>query len=131
GGGGGGGGPGAVPDAPPALVFEAAPGAGVKPPPASRSEAPPAAHTAPASPDPAAELSTLSAAGWCVAVVAVVVLFARVPRATWPEQVGLLAGMFGVAVAGGLAVGVAAYGVARAVWLAGGIARWRARPVPA
>ena len=59
----------------------------------------------------------LAAALWCAAVLAVGGLFARFPRSTWPEQLGLLGGLFGFAVAGGWAVGAAGYALARAGWL--------------
>jgi hypothetical protein len=73
---------------------------------------------APATPgDPATALPVRTAAGWGLAVLLVAVLFVLAPRPTWPEQVGLLGGLFGAAVAGGPAVGLAAWGLARAGWL--------------
>lgn len=57
------------------------------------------------------------AVGWVAAVVALAVLAGRFPRATWPEQLGLLGALFGLAVAGGWWVALAAEGVGRAVWL--------------
>ncbi|MBA4067679.1 MAG: hypothetical protein C0501_29040 [Isosphaera sp.] len=57
-------------------------------------------------------------AGWAAAAAGLVVLAVRLPRATWPEQFGLVGGMFGAAAVGGWWVGPAAWAAARAVWVA-------------
>jgi hypothetical protein len=75
----------------------------------------------PAGPPP----GTAEAAGWVLALLAVGVLFARLPRATWPEQAAALAALFGHAVAGVPFVGLGAYVVCRGVWLAD---QWRRVP---
>jgi hypothetical protein len=62
-------------------------------------------------------------AGWGAAVGVLVALMVRLPRATWPEQFGLVGGMFGMAVAGGWWVGPAAWAAARAAWAAEAVAR--------
>jgi hypothetical protein len=91
----------AVPDGadPPRLVLA---------PPTPAAKAAPAAPTAtPAAPPDevpahdASRVRTAVAAGWCFAVAVLAVLFGRFPRSTWPEQLGLLGGLFGAAVAGG------------------------------
>lgn len=105
----------------PVLVFE--PPAKPKPPPTpAATPAPrPAITPAPEAPDTAAEpLSTQPDArtvGWCLAVLTVAALLVFAPRATWPEQLGLLGGLFGVAVAGGWWAGLPVVATARAVWL--------------
>jgi hypothetical protein len=66
----------------------------------------------------------LHALAWCGAALGVGLLLVRFPRSTWPEQVGLLGGLFGVLTAGGLWLGlsiyVAARGIAAIEWLARG-----------
>ena len=69
-----------------------------------------------------------AAAGWAAAVVLLAVLLARFPHATWPEQFGLVAGLFGAAVLGHWWVGLAAWAVARAAWLAGRLLTPRPAP---
>jgi hypothetical protein len=105
----------ATPDRdPPRLVFPTP----VAPPPVSRAVAtPPPGPPPAAAPEPTRLRESGVAAAWCLGVAALAVLFARAPRFTWPEQLGLAGGLFGAAVAGGwwLAVPVAA--VARVVWL--------------
>ena len=54
---------------------------------------------------------------WCVGLAGLAVLFARLPRTTWPEQLGLAGGLFGAAVAGGWWLALPVVAVARAVWL--------------
>jgi hypothetical protein len=91
---------------------------------------PPAAPPAPApAPRPAAVADSpaaltagpppglAAAAGWAVAVAGVGFLFARLPRATWPEQAAALAALFGHAVAGGAVVGLVVLGATRSLWL--------------
>lgn len=56
-------------------------------------------------------------AAWVLAAAALAVLAARFPHATWPEQLGLLGVLFGLAVAGGWWVGPAVLGAARLGWL--------------
>jgi len=118
----------AVGDTAPSLATGAGPAAPLKPAPPRPTPAVPADATPP--PQPASRLPWLTATGWCAAVLGVGVLFARFPRATWPEQVGGLGALFGFAVAGGVAVGVAGVVVARVVWLADRVRRWRARRRP-
>jgi hypothetical protein len=55
---------------------------------------------------------------WGIGVAGLAVLLARFPCSTWPEQVGLVGALFGAAVVGQWWVGLAAWGVARLVWLA-------------
>jgi hypothetical protein len=50
-------------------------------------------------------------------VVVLIALFASFPRTTWPEQVGIVGALFGVAVCGGPWVGLAATLLARTAWL--------------
>jgi hypothetical protein len=76
--------------------------------------APPPQPPAVAAPPP----GSAAAAGWGVVVVLVGLLFARFPRATWPEQAAALAGLFGHALAGGPGVGLVVYVAARGMWLA-------------
>jgi hypothetical protein len=52
-----------------------------------------------------------------LAVVVLAVLAGRFPHPTWPEQLGLLGVLFGLAVAGGWWVGLAAEAAARLAWL--------------
>jgi hypothetical protein len=103
----------------PALVVPAAAPPVPKAAPAKPAAATPSASSTPAVSVPELRRPVLGAAGWCGVVLAVGVLFARAPRLTWPEQVGLLGGLFGLAVAGGWLVGAAAYGLARLTWLTG------------
>jgi hypothetical protein len=67
-----------------------------------------------------------AAVAWVVGVAGLAALLVRFPRATWPEQLGLVGGLFGAAVVGHWWVGVAAWLAARAAWLAG--RTLRARP---
>ncbi len=67
------------------------------------------------------------AAGWVLGLVVVGVLFARLPRATWPEQAAALAALFGHAVAGVPFVGLGVFAAARAVWF---VDRWKASRPP-
>ncbi len=53
-----------------------------------------------------------AAVGWTLAVAVLAVLMARFPRTTWPEQFGLVAGLFG-AVLGHWWIGLAAWVAAR------------------
>jgi hypothetical protein len=63
-------------------------------------------------------VSLLSGAGvWCIAIVVLALMLARFSRSTWPEQLGLIGGLFGAAVTGGWWVGFAAWAAARIVWL--------------
>ena len=73
-------------------------------------------------PIPSTIPSYLMALAWCGTAVGVLVLSVRSPRHTWPEQVGLLGGLFGFAVAGGWIAGLMAYAAARMVWLIGVVA---------
>jgi hypothetical protein len=99
-----------------------------------RPPAPEASPTAPGGPavppkpveaHPAADptmfwsVTKAAAAGWWAAILAVAVLFAVLPHTTWPEQVGLLAGVIGFILADGAAPGIAvvAWAAARTVWL--------------
>ncbi|MND07119.1 hypothetical protein D3C83_289160 [compost metagenome] len=50
-------------------------------------------------------------------MIGVLVLFVRSPRGTWPEQIGLLAGLLGFALAGEFTIGIVAYAAARTAWL--------------
>ena len=54
--------------------------------------------------------------GWCVAIAILALLLIRFPLATWPEQFGLLVGLFGVAVLGHWWFGVVGWVVARLLW---------------
>jgi len=66
----------------------------------------------------------LHALAWCGAALAVGLLFVRLPRSTWPEQVGLLGALLGVVTVGGLWLGLAIYVAARGIaaieWLVRG-----------
>jgi hypothetical protein len=104
---------------PPRLAF---------PPPAAQPQAvkappPPPAPPAAGPPGPTRLHESAVAAGWCLAVAALAVLFARAPRLTWPEQLGLAGGLFGAAVAGGWWLALPVVAVARVVWLVRLIAR--------
>jgi hypothetical protein len=55
------------------------------------------------------------------------VLLVRYPRTTWPEQFGLVAGLFGAAVIGYWWIGIAGWAAARLAWLAG---HFLPRPAP-
>jgi hypothetical protein len=59
-----------------------------------------------------------AAVGWCSGLAIVAALLVRFPRSTWPEQFGLVAGLFGMAVVGFWWVGVVAWSLARIGWLA-------------
>jgi hypothetical protein len=98
----------------PRVAVGPAPGAGAKPPPAAPVEAP---TVPPAGGDPGGSTGAGRAAGWVLAVVVLAILAGRFPRATWPEQLGLLGALFGLAVAGGWSVGVVVEGVTRLGWL--------------
>ncbi|MBX9625978.1 MAG: hypothetical protein K2X82_19420, partial [Gemmataceae bacterium] len=93
----------------------------VPPPPAEAvtPSAQPVPAVLPSDPPPALPIRT--AAGWGSGVLLVAVLFLLLPRRTWPEQVGLLGGLFGMAVAGGPVIGLAAWGAARTGWV---VSRW-------
>lgn len=103
-----------IPGAPPVIVFDppAAP-----PAPPTRPQVAKSTGTQPAPGATSSRLPLLSAAGWCLAVLVLGVLFAAFPRASWPEQVGLAGALFGVAVAGGVVVGIVVAVIARAGWL--------------
>jgi hypothetical protein len=59
----------------------------------------------------------LAAAGWCLAVVGLIVLFGRFPHATWPEQLGMTAGLLGFVLGGAWWVGLPVAVAARLAWL--------------
>ena len=71
----------------------------------------------PATPTPAWVWPVWVAVGWCSSVLLLTILLVRFPQATWPEQFGLLGGLFGAAVVGCWWVGLAAWATARAAWL--------------
>jgi hypothetical protein len=89
---------------------------------------PPTPGVAP-QPQPASEsaarwLLPLSlAVGWAAAFGLLLLMAACFQRATWPEQLGLVAGFFGLAVGVGGWVGVPVWCAARVVWLAEAVAR--------
>jgi hypothetical protein len=58
-----------------------------------------------------------AAIGWGVSVLVLMLLMARFSRWTWPEQLGLIGGLFGVALAYGWWVGLVLWFAGRAVWL--------------
>jgi hypothetical protein len=64
-----------------------------------------------------------AATAWCAGVVLLAILLLRAPRGTWPEQLGLVGGLFGMAVAGGWWVGLGVWAAARVAWLAAVVAR--------
>ena len=98
------------------LQFEIAPAPPSKPPVVTpKPESVEVASASPAAP----ETRIFAALAWCGTAFGVLMLFARAPRFTWPEQVGLLGGLFGFAVAGGWAVGIGVYAAARLAWLVG------------
>jgi hypothetical protein len=53
---------------------------------------------------------------WGLGTIGLAVLFLRFPTATWPEQFGLIGGLFGAAVLGSGWLGFLAWGTARLVW---------------
>jgi hypothetical protein len=57
------------------------------------------------------------AVAWCLVVVGLISLHGRFPRTTWPEQLGLVAGLLGFIVAGAWWVGLPVVVAARLVWL--------------
>jgi hypothetical protein len=65
-------------------------------------------------------------AGWLAAALALAVLIARLPQATWPEQFGLVCGMFALAFAGSWWLGVAGWAAARLAWVADRVRHRRA-----
>ena len=101
---------------PPRLVVGATPGSAAEPGPAATAPPEPTAHTAPADHGSGRWAAGL-AAGWLLAVAGLAALAGRFPRATWPEQLGLLGALFGLAVAGGWWVGLATELFARLAWL--------------
>ena len=103
-----------------AVESPAPPAAPVDPP-------PPPIAVAPSAPAAGPPPGTAEAAGWVLALLAVGLLFVRLPRATWPEQAAALAALFGHAVAGVPFVGLAVYAAARGVWFAD---RWKASRPP-
>jgi hypothetical protein len=68
-------------------------------------------------------VSVWAATAWCAAVVFLALMLVRAPRGTWPEQLGLVGGLFGAAVAGGWWVGLAVWVAARVAWLAAVVVR--------
>jgi hypothetical protein len=60
-----------------------------------------------------------AAVGWVVASIVLAVLLVYLPRATWPEQFGLVMGLLGAAIGGAWWIGVAAWALARLAWLIG------------
>lgn len=99
----------------PMIVFPSPPAIATKANMTPKSAPPPeATSTLPVS---VSQLPVISALAWCGAVLGVMMLFVRSPRFTWPEQVGLLGAMFGIAVAGGIVAGIVVYSIARAAWL--------------
>jgi hypothetical protein len=57
-------------------------------------------------------------AGWLAASLALAVLIARLPHATWPEQFGLVCGMFAAVFAGSWWLGLGGWAAARLAWAA-------------
>jgi len=64
-----------------------------------------------------------AAVGWGATVLLLIVLMARFPRWTWPEQLGLVGGLLGVVAAQGWWVGIPLWFIGRGVWLMEVIAR--------
>ena len=62
---------------------------------------------------PSWEWPVFAAVGWVVAIAVLAILFARFPRTTWPEQFGLIAGLFASEVLGHWWIGLAAWALAR------------------
>ncbi|MCE9562954.1 MAG: hypothetical protein K8U57_13000 [Planctomycetes bacterium] len=58
-----------------------------------------------------------AAVGWGASVLLLLMLMARFSRSTWPEQFGLIGGLFGIAIGYGWWVGLALWFAARAFWL--------------
>ncbi len=56
---------------------------------------------------------------WFIGFGLLAIMSARFPRSTWPEQFGLLGGLFGIVVLGGWWIGLAVWSAARLVWLSG------------
>ncbi len=58
-----------------------------------------------------------AAIGWGAVVMLLMILMARFPHLTWPEQFGLVGGLFGLAVGQGWWVGLPLWMAARGIWL--------------
>jgi hypothetical protein len=72
-----------------------------------------------------------AAAGWLAAIILLTVLAVRFPTSTWPEQLGIVAGLWGVVVFGLWWPGAVAWAVARLVhWFVHNAAP-SSHPVPA
>jgi hypothetical protein len=88
---------------------------------------PPPGSGAPVGPPPESPprwaTAVWGASAWCATVLFLALVLVRAPRGSWPEQLGLVGGLFGTAVAGGWWVGMAAWGAARAAWLAAVVVR--------
>jgi hypothetical protein len=63
-------------------------------------------------------LPVSAAIGWSIAIVILALLLTKLPRTTWPEQFGLVTGLFGMAVVGHWWFGLLGWVAARVVWLA-------------
>jgi hypothetical protein len=72
-----------------------------------------------------------AAAGWLVALIVLALLLVYLPRTTWPEQFGLVAGLWGAAVLDAWWVGAPAWALARLAALIGGRISSPAPPSPA
>jgi hypothetical protein len=57
------------------------------------------------------------AVAWCLVMIGLISLHSRFPLTTWPEQLGLVAGLLGFIVAGAWWVGLPVVFAARLVWL--------------